>query len=580
VLGQILKRFIYADDIAIVADDAESLQTALSHVHEWASAFGLTINMGVGKTEAIFFTSGLTLAAATPALQLTCGGKRVNWATSYLYLGHPLRFDLSEREAAAGRLSDMASAYGCYFLRNRLIRRMPNMSQLQVLKTCVLGGANYLRGVRHMTAEDHAAYDAMALTAARRILGLPDNCSTALVWTLSGLMPSAAITAQARWALNCKTRRACVANTPAAAIMTGLRNEAAAARADPRGAKQRRPRANADRTASWLATEDKAREGYATLLGLPVLQLPGAVTHVARGIAQSSKVLGRAVAFALVRDMLPPADSSSATPRSDGSAKHAAALLAGGPTATQLGTRANSTAMSALGPGCSGSTLASADSGRFPFVTKANLGNEALAYPPFADGPTKIAKAAPPGEYSKRFKRQTCPLCGAAQASIHHAAMGCKHDSLRDAQHALLEELPAVVSQIWDGCIRAGAPLPALTAAETGALGNLRGGVLPPAAERDFLAYHLLIAWPWTHSQAASKGFPAAAALGAIFDTTNVDRCRTRRMAATWLEWAERTLADVGLAWNTAGKEAAQAAAAAAQVDRVRLPEPVPLGST
>ena len=289
VLGQILKRFIYADDIAIVADDAASLQTALSHVHEWATAFGLTINMGVGKTEAIFFTSGLTLAAATPALQLTCGGKRVNWATSYLYLGHPLRFDLSEREAAAGRLSDMASAYGCYFLRNRLIRRMPNMSQLQVLKTCVLGGANYLRGVRHMTAEDHAAYDAMALTAARRILGLPDNCSTALVWTLSGLMPSAAITAQARWALNCKTRRACVVNTPAAAIMTGLRNEAAAARANPRGAKQRRPRANADRTASWLATEDKAREGYATLLGLPVLQLPGAVTHVARGIANPPK---------------------------------------------------------------------------------------------------------------------------------------------------------------------------------------------------------------------------------------------------------------------------------------------------
>ncbi len=56
-------------------------------------------------------------------------------------------------------------------------------------------------------------------------------------------------------------------------------------------------------------------------------------------------------------------------------------------------------------------------------------------------------------------------------------------------------------------------------------------------------------------SQAASKGYPAAAALGVLFDATNVDRCRTRRLAAAWLEWAERTLADVGLAWSTAGKE-------------------------
>jgi hypothetical protein len=145
---------------------------------------------------------------------------------------------------------------------------------------------------------------------------------------------------------------------------------------------------------------------------------------------------------------------------------------------------------------------------------------------------------------------------------VHHAALGCTHGSLRGAQLALLEELPAVVSRIWDGCIRAGAPPPVLTPAETAALGDLRGGVMPPAAERNFLAYHLLIAWPWTHSEAAAKGYPAAAALGALFDATNVDKHRTRGLAATWLEWSERTLTDVGLAWNTALKEAAQDVAA------------------
>jgi hypothetical protein len=211
--------------------------------------------------------------------------------------------------------------------------------------------------------------------------------------------------------------------------------------------------------------------------------------------------------------------------------------------------------------------LATADSGRFPNVTRATLGNEALAYPPFADAPQKGTKASRTDDYSDRFVRQVCPLCGAAQATVHHAALVCTHESLRAAQDALLEELPSVVSQIWNGCIRAGAPPPALTAAETAALSNLRGGVALSAAERNFLAYHLLIAWPWTHSEAASKGYPAAAALGALFDATNVDRCRIRRLAATWLEWAERTLGDVGLAWNTALKEAAQAVAAALPAD-------------
>ena len=145
------------------------------------------------------------------------------------------------------------------------------------------------------------------------------------------------------------------------------------------------------------------------------------------------------------------------------------------------------------------------------------------------------------------------------------------------AGDALLESRPQVVGTIWKGCCEAIAfsndPPPVLTASEQQALNDLRGGVLPPTDECNFITYWLLLATPWPRSVAVRAGFPAAAALGALFDATNVRPALLRRMAAAWLTWSENALNEnLGPTW--------QAACATGKYPvvngppRVRLPKP------
>jgi hypothetical protein len=70
--------------------------------------------------------------------------------------------------------------------------------QLQVLRTYVLSASEYLSGVLTVRASVAAALDAVALNAVRGIFGLPRHTSTALLWGLSGLAPSATLAQRAQ----------------------------------------------------------------------------------------------------------------------------------------------------------------------------------------------------------------------------------------------------------------------------------------------------------------------------------------------------------------------------------------------
>ena len=84
-------------------------------------------------------------------------------------------------------------------------------------------------------------------------------------------------------------------------------------------------------------------------------------------------------------------------------------------------------------------------------------------------------------------------------------------------------------------------------------ISDLRGGALPPTDERNFIAYWLLLATPWPRSAAGRAGFTAAAALGALFDATNVRPARLRKMAEAWLTWSEDMLNNnLGPTWKAA----------------------------
>ena len=265
-------------------------------------------------------------------------------------------------------------------------------------------------------------------------------------------------------------------------------------------------------------------------------------------------------------------------PQSHGSQVHTFSLLFGmHASAVQLGVKQDSTPLSIIGPGATGSVVALAADRRHRAVLSAMSGSECLFRRPFASVDTPLVGAADGKYYEDRFDPNICRFCKRGVEDVYHLACVCENEVWVQAGDALLESLPQVVGTIWKGCCEAIAfsndPPPVLTAAEQQALNDLRGGVLPPTDERNFITYWLLLATPWPRSVAVRAGFPAAAALGALFDATNVRPALLRRMAAAWLTWSENALNEnLGPTW--------QAACATGKYPvvngppRVRLPKP------
>ena len=133
VLGLRLRGLAYADDLLALVRSVSATQAPLSRIATWCRDWLMDINTGTGKTEAVDFTLGLSDAEATAHEPLyacpATGGShshthecpRVQWATSYKYLGNLTRHDLMEAgEAPHAR---MASRFARFLSGNRLIRR-------------------------------------------------------------------------------------------------------------------------------------------------------------------------------------------------------------------------------------------------------------------------------------------------------------------------------------------------------------------------------------------------------------------------------------------------------------------------
>lgn len=97
----------YADDLVLLAPTPAALER-LAHLTEaWGKRWGMTLNLGPGKTEAMVFHHFRTLPSAAagagetdphgplPPLMLTIGGQQVTQVREYTYLGFQLRDDLN-----------------------------------------------------------------------------------------------------------------------------------------------------------------------------------------------------------------------------------------------------------------------------------------------------------------------------------------------------------------------------------------------------------------------------------------------------------------------------------------------------
>ena len=126
-LGVRLLRLIFADDVAVIAEEAAEVQAALARIHAWMRAWGLDISVGPSKTEAQAFPPSPAAAAAAAPLPtlLDLGGRAVAWVQLYRYLGLSLSSDLSDSVHSARTVDSVRAAFGRYFHGNEVVRCLP-----------------------------------------------------------------------------------------------------------------------------------------------------------------------------------------------------------------------------------------------------------------------------------------------------------------------------------------------------------------------------------------------------------------------------------------------------------------------
>jgi len=81
-----LQHLFYADDLVGLACSAAELQRMLSYVKQWADAWGMEINTGVGKTEAMLVDAD-AIHAHPPSLAVD-DGRVVHWTSRIVTLLH------------------------------------------------------------------------------------------------------------------------------------------------------------------------------------------------------------------------------------------------------------------------------------------------------------------------------------------------------------------------------------------------------------------------------------------------------------------------------------------------------------
>jgi hypothetical protein len=179
----------FADDLAVPTElTHEAAQHALRITAEWGRDFGVAVNDGVGKTEAMHFASDPEVAAAItptlPPLEVAVQGSRplsVRWVAEYRYLGAGMRLDLDVSAALERRIATLDHIITRFFTYNSAISQLSCRAQLQLLNTLALGAVNYLLAVLPASRAIADKVDARIVRVGRRIFGAPRFCPPLLL---------------------------------------------------------------------------------------------------------------------------------------------------------------------------------------------------------------------------------------------------------------------------------------------------------------------------------------------------------------------------------------------------------------
>ena len=532
--GITLQHLLYADDLAGLAGSSAELQRLLNYVKTWADAWGMELNTGIGKTEAMLVDTAVPAAALPPPLQLD-DGRVVQWTARYRYLGYYLRSDLRDDDAVEFLLSHLDYLWHAHFVNNGLVRHASAAFQMQYYSTMVQGSLRHLRALTTISSATAQQLEQKLLGHVRVILGMRPATPVDLTSAMGAMLPWHAVHAQEHERLYLQLREAKYPQSIAARVFR-------LAQADPTmgasAAKQ-----------NWVRAWERKRDELAAL-GVPLAR-PGIAYHL---VPVASSKFGRAVAFvrwqAHGRARNDLSLASSLCDAGDPPPHRPVAAVADlyerflAPLSS-LGDHRSFTPLSAHGPGCSGSVPARSNvaAWRIGPIMWARTGAAAMSSPLFS-----LGQAAGHGAHAVH-----CHLClSHAPLDCYHLAVECTHPIIKvwrkryeSALRRLVAKLTVVIRSERE---RAGAEQEDRLfrrAARAARRVNLN------TAQGDFLSFRLLLTHPWPERM-AQPHMRAVRLIGRVFDLPGVYHRFERPALDLWTRWSLRWLWRLSSAWRCA----------------------------
>ena len=194
--GITLQHLLYADDLVGLSETAAELQRLLTYVEQWATAWGMKLNTGIGKTEAMLIDADnhALLPVALPLI-LT-DGRYVQFTIRKRYLGYYLRSDLRDDDAVEFLFSHLDFLWNAHFVHNGLVRHASAAFQMQYYSTMVQGSLRHLRALTAISAADAAKLDKKLLGHIRIIFNMRSATPIDLVSAMGAMLPWHAVHAQ------------------------------------------------------------------------------------------------------------------------------------------------------------------------------------------------------------------------------------------------------------------------------------------------------------------------------------------------------------------------------------------------
>ena len=571
ILQTRLHMLLYADDGFSSNNTRPRAETLLAKTKRWADAWGLELNINVGKTMFTYHDGGHN-AGDQPPLQVDALGQ-VLFTVYYPYLGLDFDNALTLEKSMQERRDKLWHAFRRRMHSNSIIRGLPMAQQFQVLKNFMGQYASAFAPINYDNAAFAFGWGSIRVNQIRDVLQVPKFAGTSilLLYTISGIPTERAhrlkerVRVQLHFECHPHLRRTDPEGNPiqcgtSVALYRDLADEAAARGNNVPLPSLPPPPYNfisetnaAMRKYNYLHT----RDSHGTLIQP---QYPFEIHPITKNLEQ-------AISYKDCKDhchlKLPLWRARTgifdAAPECDGMEKHCGFVTAWLTAPDDEFTRQRGAGLGTLGPSLR-HPLTYASAGRWRTLVDAYRGAAALRLPPWAPEPPPTASTTAdadedPAPYANWSTYTPCPLCHHPQDSIYHAACECQHINMlymrRDLRASTGKHIDHLTRSLNTARLRtlARPPAPQISPTEKEAIkqaGNSLVDIRSPHSELEarIYIYRLLIAAPWA-ARNAMEGHHIAKGIGKLFDSIPArytDNNLIREAGNLMCNWGDRWL--------------------------------------